>query len=56
MSATDGAFAQWLSQAQIAEDRLTTQQRCLMQYAFTFRERCGEHEAGGIGWAAGANQ
>ena len=25
MTATDGAFAQWLSQAQIAEDRLTTQ-------------------------------
>jgi transposase len=42
MSATDGAFAQWLSQAQIAEDRLTTQQRCLMQYAFTFRQRCGD--------------
>jgi transposase len=42
MSATDVAFAQWLSQAQIAEDRLTTQQRCLVQYAFTFRERCGD--------------
>jgi transposase len=42
MSATDGAFAQWLSQAQIAEDRLTAQQRGLLQYAFAFRERCGD--------------
>jgi hypothetical protein len=41
MSATDGAFAQWLSQAQIAEDRLTAEQRGLLQYAFAFRERCG---------------
>ena len=31
MSATDGAFAQWLSQAQIAEDRLTAEQRGLLQ-------------------------
>src|SRR5258708_14309807 len=43
MSATDGAFAQWLSQAQIAEDRLTAEQRCLLQYAFAFRQRCGDH-------------
>src|SRR5258708_34890488 len=42
MSATDGAFAQWLSQAQIAEDRLTAEQRCLLQYAFAFRQRCGD--------------
>ena len=41
MSATDGAFAQWLSQAQIAEDRLTDEQRGLLRYAFAFRERCG---------------
>jgi transposase len=41
MSATDGAFAQWLSQAQIAEDRLTAEQRGLLQYTFAFRERCG---------------
>jgi hypothetical protein len=41
MSATGGAFAQWLSQAQIAEDRLTAEQRGLLQYAFAFRERCG---------------
>ena len=42
MRATDGAFAHWLSQAQIAEDRLTAQQRGLLQYAFAFRERCGD--------------
>ena len=42
MSATDGAFAQWLFQAQIAEDRLTAEQRGLLQYAFAFRERCGD--------------
>jgi transposase len=42
MSATDGAFAQWLLQAQIAEDRLTAEQRGLLQYTFAFRERCGD--------------
>jgi transposase len=42
MSATDGAFALWLSQAQIAEDRLTAEQRGLLQYTFAFRERCGD--------------
>jgi len=42
MSATDGAFAQWLSQAQIAEDRLTDEQRGLLRYVFSFRERCGD--------------
>ena len=42
MSATDGAFAQWLSQAQIAEHRLTAEQRALLQYAFAFQERCGD--------------
>jgi transposase len=42
MNATDGAFAQWLSQAQIAEDRLTAEQRGLLQYAFAFRQRCGD--------------
>lgn len=42
MSATDGAFAQWLSQAQIAADRLTAEQRGLLQHAFAFRERCGD--------------
>jgi transposase len=42
MSATAGAFAQWLSQAQIAEGRLTAEQRGLLQYAFAFRQRCGD--------------
>ena len=42
MSATDGAFAQWLSQTQIAEDRLTDEQRGLLRCAFAFRERCGD--------------
>jgi transposase len=42
MRATDGAFAQWLSQALIVEDRLTAELRGLLQYAFTFRERCGD--------------
>ena len=42
MVATDGAFAQWLSQAQIAEDRLTAEQRGLLQHAFAFRQRCGD--------------
>src|SRR5271163_1135274 len=42
MTATDGAFAQWLSQSQIAEDRLTADQRGLLQSAFAFRQRCGD--------------
>ena len=42
MVATDGAFQQWLSQAQIAEVRLTAEQSGLLQYAFAFRQRCGD--------------
>ena len=42
MPATDGAFAQWLSQAQLAEPRLTAEQRSLLRYAFAFRQRCGD--------------
>jgi transposase len=42
MSATDGAVGQWLCQAQIAEDRLTAEQRGLLQGAFAFRQRCGD--------------
>ena len=42
MSVTGGAFAQWLSQAQIAEVRLTAEQRGLLQGAFAFRQRCGD--------------
>jgi transposase len=42
MPATDGAFGQWLDQAQIAEHRLTAEQRGLLQHAFAFRQRCGD--------------
>jgi len=42
MSAMDGAFAQWLSQAQIVDVRLTAEQRDLLQYVFAFREHCGD--------------
>lgn len=42
MTATDDTFAAWLSQAQIAEQRLTAEQRGLLQAAFTFRQRCGD--------------
>ena len=42
MIATAGTYTQWLSQAQIAEDRLTAEQRGLVQAAFAFRQRCGD--------------
>src|SRR5271167_1398170 len=42
MTATDDTCAQWLSQAQIAEERLTAEQRGLLQAAFAFRQRCGD--------------
>jgi hypothetical protein len=42
MPVTDGAFARWLSQARIAADRLTAEQRGLLQGAFAFRQRCGD--------------
>jgi len=42
MPATDGSFVQWLSQAQVAENRLTAEQRGLLQCAFAFRQRCGD--------------
>jgi hypothetical protein len=42
MTATAGAYAQWLSTAQIAEQRLTAEQRGLLQAAFAFRQRCGD--------------
>jgi len=42
MQARDGAFAEWLSQAQIAESRLTAEQRGLLLHAFAFRQRCGD--------------
>jgi transposase len=42
MTATEGTYTQWLSKAQIAEDRLTPEQRGLLQAAFAFRQRCGD--------------
>jgi hypothetical protein len=42
MRATDGAFAQWLSQARIVGERLSAEQRGLLQAAFAFRQRCGD--------------
>jgi transposase len=41
MVVTDGAFTQWLSQGQIAEERLTAEQRGVLQAAFAFRKDCG---------------
>lgn len=42
MTATDSTCASWLAQAQIAEQRLTAEQRGLLQSAFAFRQRCGD--------------
>src|SRR5271163_2322843 len=42
MTAPEGTYAQWLFQAQIAEERLTPEQRGLLQAAFAFRRRCGD--------------
>jgi transposase len=42
MTPTDGAFAQWLSQARITFDRLTTEQRGLLRAALAFRQHCGK--------------
>jgi transposase len=42
MDVTDGAFAQWLAQARLKEERLTSEQRGLLQAAFAFRQRCGK--------------
>ena len=42
MVATDGACSQWLSESQIAENRLTGEQRDLLAYVFAFRRRCGD--------------
>ena len=41
MTATDGAYRQWLSQAQIAEQRLTAEQHSLLQAAWTYRTGMG---------------
>jgi hypothetical protein len=42
MTATDGSYRQWLFQARIAEERLTAEQRALLQAALAFRQRCGD--------------
>jgi hypothetical protein len=41
MSATAGSFSQWLREAHIAEQRLTPEQRGLLQAAFAFRQQRG---------------
>jgi hypothetical protein len=42
MIAKAGSFSQWLGEAQIAEQRLTPEQRGLLQAAFAFRQHCGD--------------
>jgi hypothetical protein len=42
MTATKGTYVHWLSEAQIAEEQLTPEQRGLLQSAFAFRLRCGD--------------
>jgi transposase len=42
MTATEGTYPQWLSKSQIAEERLTPEQRGLLQAAFAFRRHCGD--------------
>jgi transposase len=42
MTATKGTYVQWLSEAQIAEERLTPEQRGLLQAVFAFRQCCGD--------------
>lgn len=41
MTATTGTFADWLVQAHLVADRLTAEQRGVLQAAWTFRQRCG---------------
>jgi transposase len=42
MTAMDGSFTQWLSQAQLVEDRLTTEQLGVLRAVFAFRQHCGQ--------------
>jgi len=42
MTAPNDPCVPWLSQAHIAEHRLTAEQRGLLQAAFAFRQRCGD--------------
>src|SRR3984957_5354960 len=41
MTATEDTYALWLSHALIAQERLTPEQRGLLQAAFAFRQHCG---------------
>ena len=41
MATTDRAFSRWLTQAGVAADRLTGEQRIVLQAAFCFRQRRG---------------
>ena len=41
MATTDGAFSQWLTQADVSADRLTVEQTAILQAAFCFRQRAG---------------
>jgi hypothetical protein len=42
MIAAASAFTQWLTQARVREQRLTAEQRGLLQAVFAFRQRCGD--------------
>jgi transposase len=42
MTGTTGTYAQWLCEAQIIVERLTPEQRGLLQGAFAFRQQCGD--------------
>ena len=41
MTAPDRDFSAWLSQAQVVADRLSAEQRGVLQAAWAFRQRCG---------------
>jgi transposase len=41
MATTDRAFAQWLTQAGVAVERLTVQKQAVLQAAFRFRQQAG---------------
>jgi hypothetical protein len=42
MATTDGTFAQWLTAAGVAAERLTVEQTSVLQAMFRFRQRVGE--------------
>jgi hypothetical protein len=42
MATTDGTFAQWLTQAGVAAERLTVEQTYVLQAMFRFRQEVGE--------------